>query len=139
MYVESNRRLPQTAPAAGGQPIPPYGHALIAAREAGWSGTLFLVCGAHAWEDAKRRIELHPTVLLPPGKDPRGYRWPVSGLDILVFVKGAISPETLAALVEDLLAARARSILVFDPLEHLGAGLKSFGTVSSAYGAEDVR
>jgi len=71
--------------AATGRKLPPYGKDLAKKRLSGACINLFVCCGKQGWDYARRRVRNNTDALvLPHGEDPKKYKWPVRGLDVLL-------------------------------------------------------
>jgi hypothetical protein len=79
------------------------------------------------WEQGRKaRTWGHAVTVLPPGDDPGKYRWPVSGIDVVVLVAGDIDKETLELLGIELVCAGSLLVVVCDKRERLGGSIFTF-------------
>jgi len=82
--------------------LPPFART-ITSRTIPANATLWLVAGQHAWDEATRlRDQGRMLAMLPPGDDPKRYRWDfLAGHDPVLLVKaGATQGHEIRALVE---------------------------------------
>lgn len=104
------------------RPVPPFGRAVVAKLNRGERPNVWVYGGSRAWEEARwRTYHIGPgtALLLPPGDDPNGYRWPVAGLGImLVWLDGSLSeprqdvtPPEIIRFAEVLVQNRARLVV----------------------------
>lgn len=74
-----------------GKPLPPFGNVLDGEH-------IIVICGADAWEVLYEPIFARRSILLlPPGRSPFKYRWPVAGRECSIVDRGATA-ETLLQL-----------------------------------------
>lgn len=93
--------------------LPPYARTIIDGRRFpgtsadGSRHTFWVVIGPHAWQQARDfREQGRAVTMLPPGDDPKCYRWDfLSGHDPVLLVKaGDVQGNELRALVEAVMA-----------------------------------
>jgi hypothetical protein len=90
---------------------PPYA---IELRSKPLDKTVIVMTGSDAWEIAKERnsISLQPKLLLPFGKNPEHFKWPVSGRNCVVSGYGEPEPyQQILKLARCLLEAGATKIV----------------------------
>jgi hypothetical protein len=85
----------------------PYSHQLRAA------GEIRNYFGSRAWTNAcTRNSYSHDALVLPDGKSPNAYRWPVHGLDVLVIQAGTVDLTPIPELAHLLIASGANIVRV---------------------------
>ena len=73
---------------------------------------LWIFSGPRAWTLARWRVEnALPVLVLPPGRDPSDFQWPVLGTEITVVDSGS-TEFLLEALAHNLLASGALLVCV---------------------------
>ena len=94
--------------------LPPFGRSLYAVLNAGRRPVNCVYCfvGTGTWEKANSFSKQQAVLLLPSGKDPANYHWPVMGLDCLVARVGETTKHEVLLLMRELLAAGARRLVV---------------------------
>jgi hypothetical protein len=77
---------------------------------------VWVTCGSHAWGQARKtKTWGHAVMVLPPDEHPTTYRWPVTGLDVVVLVAGDIDGTTLEALGTEPVCAGSPLVIICDP------------------------
>ncbi len=115
------------------QPLPPFGRRVDALVKSGRTfrdgqRCVWVACGSDTWaQGEKARTWNHEVLVLPPDEDPRNFRWPVCGVDVVVIVGGRIDRGTLEALGTALVQAGSPLVVVCDSdNETLGGPLFTF-------------
>jgi len=101
-------------PARTTRRLPPFARELATALTAGRKprNCVFIFAGSEAWANAKSFSRRQVVLLLPLGKDPEYFYWPIKGMDCLVGQKGNISEEELLNLAHTLLRNGATMVCV---------------------------
>ena len=103
--------------------LPPYGRTVKSGVP-----NLKIFTGIGSWEAGESRASYgHPTLALPPGKDPAQYSWPVKGLSLIVLDDNS-PDEYLEQVSTVLLSAGAYLIVIIrngDPTLFRGKGCVS--------------
>lgn len=80
---------------------------------------VYCFCGLNAWRKANYFSQLRFTMCLPPYVDPKVYKWPVRGCDILLFDGGNLDTIYIEETVFHLLCAGARIVRVISSDDRL--------------------
>jgi hypothetical protein len=99
------------------KPLPPYGKELQEhlQRALQPKNNVFLFLGKDPWQSAKAFNASQVVLVLPPGKSPYEYYWPVKGCSILAIAKGELATSYVEQAAHALLIAGAMSVHVMLP------------------------
>ncbi len=90
----------------------PYGKSVSAVSN------LFIFVGPNSWERAQQR-KMGNAMVLPEGDEPKAYKWPINGLEIMLIWKDA-TRESVLEFGEHLIRSGAN--LVVAPFEEETSG-----------------
>jgi len=101
-----NRALYEAVSATKKAKLPPFGKVVLELNPR--PSEILIVMGSQAWEFSKTTKK--PCLVLPPGEHPAVYRWPVAGIDCLVFERGESNESRLLELIKALLHAGSPTV-----------------------------